>query len=194
MESLHEVFDALAGRPDRSASEMLHDAGYGDLPPELVGDALASYADTAPVEVAEHLAPFVTAQLGSPDATPDLDAGFGLLSSVPAADADLDAAELAADGNLADVAGNLADVGGNLADVAGDLDFGAGEHATGPFDVDAQAFTEAVETTAVQTAADEPAAVGEPAVVDLPEDFGAGVAEAPGAGVDDLDGLEPTDG
>lgn len=188
MESLHEVFDALAGQPDRSASEMLHDAGYGDLPPELVGDALVSYADTAPVETAEHLAPFVTAHLGSPDATPDLDAGFGLLSSVSAADADLDAAELAADGNLAGVDGDLADVGGDLADVDGNLDFGAGGHTVDVFDA-AQAFADDPDT-AVAPAEDAPNAT----FGAYDEDFGAGVGEAPGADVDDFDGLEPTDG
>jgi hypothetical protein len=178
MESLHEVFDALAGQPDRSASEMLHDAGYGDLPPELVGDALVSYADTAPVEVAEHLAPFVTAHLGSPDATPDLDAGFGLLSSIPVADADLDAAELAAD-----VAEQPAEAPFSV-DV---LDFGTGDSTVDEqFDLAEQAFVDA----AVETTVDEPAAV------DLPEAFGEGV-DVDGAGVGeapDFDGLEPTDG
>lgn len=182
MESLHEVFDALAGQTDRSASEMLHDAGYGDLPPALVGDALVNYADTAPVEVAEHLAPFVTAHtahITDPDAAPDLDAGLGLLSGAFPVAADLDS-------DLADVGGHLADVGGNLADVEGDLDFGAGGDTADVFDT-AEAFADDVDTTV-----SEPLVADEPLADELPADFGAGVGEAPG--VDDVDDFDAGEG
>ncbi len=41
-------------------------AGTVTCPPDLVAEAVVNYADTAPVEVAEHLAPFVTANSGVP--------------------------------------------------------------------------------------------------------------------------------
>lgn len=185
MESLHDVFDALAGQPDRSASEMLHDAGYGDLPPELVGDALVNYADTAPVEVAEHLAPFVTAH--TTDAAPDLDAGLGLLSGALSVAADLDS-------DLADLDGELARPDGGLADLDSDLDFGAGGDTADVFDA-AEAFADDVDTTV-----SEPVPGGHLSTDDHPGnvhlstddvDFGAGVGEAPDA--DTLDDFDADD-
>lgn len=39
----------------------LAEQGHAELPPELMAEAVVSFADTAPPEVAEQLAPFVTA-------------------------------------------------------------------------------------------------------------------------------------
>jgi hypothetical protein len=66
---LKDVFADLLGggdgaRPDPEAA--LAAAGHPDLPPELVAEAVVSYADTAPVEVAEHLSPYVIAHSGVP--------------------------------------------------------------------------------------------------------------------------------
>ncbi|MEV0900024.1 hypothetical protein [Actinoplanes sp. NPDC049802] len=55
MEPLRDVFAGLAG-PGRDPGDFLR-----ELPEELVAEAVVSYADTAPAEVAEHLAPFVSA-------------------------------------------------------------------------------------------------------------------------------------
>jgi hypothetical protein len=78
---LHDVFDELA-RGDLGAGPAgaLADSGHGDLPDQLVSEAIVNYADTAPIEVAEHLAPFVKVHSGMP-ADPDtgeLPAGDGL--------------------------------------------------------------------------------------------------------------------
>jgi len=48
---------SVAGDPDA----LLRDSGHPALPDHLVAEAVISYADTAPAEVAEHLAPYVTA-------------------------------------------------------------------------------------------------------------------------------------
>lgn len=97
---LREVFDALAGAagaagsagPDRPAgdpAEVLAGSGHADLPDQLVAEAIVSYADTAPVEVAAHLAPFVTAHSAVPPVAaeteaPDPASGLDLLATAPA--------------------------------------------------------------------------------------------------------------
>jgi hypothetical protein len=53
MEPLRDVFAGLAGNGG-DPGDFLR-----DLPADLVAEAVVSYADTAPLEVAEHLAPFV---------------------------------------------------------------------------------------------------------------------------------------
>lgn len=65
---------------------VLGDAGHGDLPGDLVAEAIVSFADTAPFEVAEHLAPFVTAHSVVPAADgepPAASAGLDLLATAP---------------------------------------------------------------------------------------------------------------
>jgi hypothetical protein len=60
---LRDVFSELAAT-DRAATQadaVLEAHGHADLPDGLVAEAVVSYADTAPVEVAEHLAPYVMA-------------------------------------------------------------------------------------------------------------------------------------
>ena len=96
---LRDVFNELVGdesargalAADRDA--VLRDSGHGDLPGGLVAEAVVSYADTAPVEVAEHLAPFVTAHsavpadglaAADPDPDPDPATGLDLLATAPA--------------------------------------------------------------------------------------------------------------
>ena len=64
--SLHELFAELS-RTGADPAELLHAAGYGDVPEPLVAEAIVSYAGTAPLEVAEHLAPFAVAHGPVPD-------------------------------------------------------------------------------------------------------------------------------
>lgn len=92
---LRELFDDLAaGRHEsQGVAEALREAGHGDLPQDLVGEAIVNYADTAPVEVAEHLAPFVTATTAGVE-LPDAVGGMDLLAG--AAGPGLDDADLAA--------------------------------------------------------------------------------------------------
>lgn len=47
-------------RGSDDAEAMLADNGYGDLPPEMFGQALSSYADTAPMAEADALSPVLT--------------------------------------------------------------------------------------------------------------------------------------
>jgi hypothetical protein len=72
---LREVFDQLT---DGSATEPLE--GW---PEPLLSEAIVSYADTAPVEVAEQLAPFVMAHTGG-EAMP-VEQGLELLAAAPTA-------------------------------------------------------------------------------------------------------------
>ena len=47
-------------RGSDDAEAMLADEGYGDLPAEIFGQALSSYADTAPMDEADALSPVLT--------------------------------------------------------------------------------------------------------------------------------------
>ncbi len=47
-------------RGSNDAEAMLADDGYGDLPAEMFGQALSSYADTAPMAEADALSPVLT--------------------------------------------------------------------------------------------------------------------------------------
>ena len=91
-----------AGRR-RRAGRVLRASGHADLPDGLVAEAVVSYADTAPIEVAEHLSPFVMANSPVPrtDAAPRRPrAGSTLLAS--AADVgELDPTARLDDGGLA---------------------------------------------------------------------------------------------
>ena len=60
---LRDVFTDLLGHrdPADSAGEVLRANGHEDLPDGLIAEAVVNYADTAPVEVAGQLAPFVAA-------------------------------------------------------------------------------------------------------------------------------------
>lgn len=91
---LHSVFADLAGeRGYAEASglgpdEVLAANGHPDLPEGLVAEAVVNYADTAPVEVAEHLAPYVRANSAVPQSASESSAAepdwYGLLTTAPA--------------------------------------------------------------------------------------------------------------
>lgn len=106
---LRDVFSELVGSADARGAHAADPAGFlaahghPALPADLVSEAIVSYADTAPAEVAEHLAPFVIAHSPVPVDEPDaLDGlhglngvdGLGLLASAPTGPA---ADDLAAD-------------------------------------------------------------------------------------------------
>lgn len=148
--SLHEVFQTLAGDPDPDA--VLAAAGHAGLPADLLTEAIVSFADTAPPEVAEHLSPVV---LG---ASSDAGLGLELLTSAPQVtwDDDLDTGEEP----------TWADEGPPLEE----LDFGAGGDELDALDaLDAPAGAEAAE--AAETADDAPAEVPVAAATagDLPD-------------------------
>ena len=93
--SLRELFASVSDAPHAGPAEVLASGGHQSLPPDLVAEAITNYADTAPLEVAQHLAPFVMAHSAVPGAAaaanwsgdgigPGLDSGFELLSTVPA--------------------------------------------------------------------------------------------------------------
>jgi len=174
---LKDVFTDLVGDPS-AAAEALAGAGH-DLPPDLVAEAVVSFAGTAPAEVAEHLAPFVTAHSGVP-AESELDEPAGwaeLLATAPEPGTDFDDAT-PLDGLPADQPG------------LGELAFGAGSNDTagpGP-DLD-------LDTDPGGDLDDEPVAVGggpsdysgEP--TDGFADFDADdAADADDDDADDLDG------
>ncbi len=90
---LHELLADLAGDGDAGRAHGDPEAylaanGHAGLPPDLVAKAVVSYADTAPVEVAEHLAPFVTTHSAVPADEPPSDDWYDLLTTAPAAPAD----------------------------------------------------------------------------------------------------------
>src|SRR5215469_14962088 len=89
---LRDVFADLSGTAAgsgvdaRSPEALLADAGHPQLPAGLVAEAVVSYADTAPIEVAEHLAPYVMAHSAVPTgAVDDVDQPrwLELLSAAP---------------------------------------------------------------------------------------------------------------
>ena len=54
--SLHEIITGLTGDAGASGdlASVLHAGGYPDLPPDLLAEAVVSFAGTAPAEIAEH--------------------------------------------------------------------------------------------------------------------------------------------
>jgi hypothetical protein len=90
--SLRELFAELSSAGGADPSDLLRAAGYGDVPEPLVTEAIVNYAATAPLEVAEHLAPFAVAHGPVPVHDPAVDPadtrdGLSLLASAPAVDA-----------------------------------------------------------------------------------------------------------
>lgn len=79
-----------AGAHPGGPAAYLAEHGHTDLPPELVAEAVVNFADTAPPEVAEQLAPFVTAHTSGDETTTDW---FDLLTSAPLGDNTLDDTE-----------------------------------------------------------------------------------------------------
>jgi hypothetical protein len=68
----------------------LAEHGHADLPEPLVSEAVVSYADTAPVEVAEALAPYVAAHGPVPSESAESTDWFDLLTSAQAPREDFD--------------------------------------------------------------------------------------------------------
>jgi hypothetical protein len=109
---LRELLADLVGDTStHSGDAYLAEHGHPDLPPELVAEAVVSFADTAPPELAEQLAPFVTAHTAGQTAD-----WFDVLTS--------------AQPDLADDPGDVLDGGPSTEDLGPDpgteLDFGAG--------------------------------------------------------------------
>lgn len=145
--ALHDILAELAqaGGSVAAPAEALATAGHGDLPDGLVAEAIVSYADTAPAEVAAHLAPFVTDHsalaraVAGPDAAgPELGDGWALLATAPAEPVLAGSDEFAGEGPLSgrdpvDADHGTGDLGtGDL----GTADFGTGEQAgSDPFDL-----------------------------------------------------------
>lgn len=77
MEPLRDVFAGLAGTGG-DPGDFLR-----DLPADLVAEAVVSFADTAPLEVAEHLAPFVGARFAGENADDAGETWLDLLASAP---------------------------------------------------------------------------------------------------------------
>jgi hypothetical protein len=82
---LRELLADLVGAADTHADgPAAYLAAHGhDLPPDLMAEAVVSFADTAAPEVAEHLAPFVTAHTTGVEPESDW---FDLLTTTPAPD------------------------------------------------------------------------------------------------------------
>lgn len=170
---LHEVFDALSRGALDDPAAALRDAGH-DLPTDLVGDALAHYAGTADVAVAEYLAPFVTAHAAGEDVDPA--EGLSLLASAPAGDIDdLDAVDVEPGESLGIAFGAGSD----------DLDFGSGAA-----DVSAVPEEDDVALAGLDDAAPLPdfaAAPEDTPVEALPDLFGSGSPDEADTGETDLD-------
>lgn len=131
--SLHDIFAGLTGTAGaHDPAEALRHGGHDDLPPQLLGEALVNYADTAAIEVAEQLAPFVTAHTGfaaGPDAAADPTAALDLLAAAvpPPVDPDggweepLDPLPTAEVGDGTDPSGSLDTAFGSGSDAVGEL-------------------------------------------------------------------------
>jgi hypothetical protein len=129
---LRDVFAGLAGTGGASEpATVLAANGHGDLPDGLVAEAVVNYADTAPVEVAEHLATFVRAHspVPGPAAEPP-----SWLAAVGTAPADVDPLGLDSAGHdLDDVSGGAgAAIPGELSDRTGREDEHYGQGDTAP--------------------------------------------------------------
>jgi hypothetical protein len=162
---LREVFADSAGQHNADPAELLAAHGHPDLPEELVAEAVVSYADTAPAEVAEHLAPFVIQHGPMPTGEPSDTPWFDLLSTAPEpAPSGLDSPQETL----------------GLADDPGlDLDFGAGATLDTEVDVEIADLSQtpiaehqpaAPDDFGWEPASQDPAGAGHP--VDLPDSDG----------------------
>ena len=203
---LRDVFTALTGEGGASGSdpgEALRLNGHADLSDGLVAEAVVSYADTAPIEVAEHLAPFVMANSPVPIAGADLDTAEGespswldALATAPVP-ADIDPADIDPADRLDHADPGWAKPAGSLDSSAHatseDLAFGHGDPGTGtgaPAWEDPSTLDDA--TTADQAAAapseyELPAAFDEPEPTDLREASTEATVAEDGDHLDDVD-------
>ncbi|MFV2102328.1 hypothetical protein [Micromonospora sp. LOL_024] len=181
--SLHEIITGLtgdAGDPGDLAA-VLRASGFTDLPPDLLAEAVVNFADTAPAEIAEHLAPFVMAH--GPIAQADTAAGdIGQLSdllatartaepdvgSVPEIDAPVDPDGLDAADLLDEQGHHTEDAPGGLAPVPPDTAFGHGAGAADPVLADELAF-DAVAPQAGDIDTPQRSALDEPADGPVPD-------------------------
>jgi len=131
---LRDVFADATGDEAARASdpaELLRASGHEDLPDTLVAEAVTSYADTAPVEVAEHLSQYVMANSAVPGVGTEVDPSGWLeaLTTAPetlGATVDPAAAGLDEEPQVEPDHTDDAPADGAAAD-AFDLDFGFGE-------------------------------------------------------------------
>jgi hypothetical protein len=80
---LRDVFADVTGDEAARASdpaELLRSHGHEDLPDTLVAEAVTSYADTAPLEVAEHLSQYVMANSAVPGVEAEVDPSSWLVA------------------------------------------------------------------------------------------------------------------
>lgn len=187
--ALHDIFAGLAGEADAprgDAAGVLRDGGHGELPGELVAEAIVSYADTAPVEVAEHLAPFVTVHSAVPHevaevAEVEVTHGLDLLATAPAAVPEDIMPAPGADGDAMEYgSSDTATAAWHGADDEAD----AGDAATDPFDL---AFGEGDRTgEAVTSVAFDSPPGAEDVVVEEPDEPAITVDPSPGPDPADL--------
>ncbi|MGI5191082.1 hypothetical protein ACQEVI_23280 [Promicromonospora sp. CA-289599] len=171
---VHDVLRERTGSGDTpgAVADALRAAGH-DLPHDLVAEAVASFADTAPTAVAEHLSSFTTAYGPEGLADPaDLDAaemlpdGLALLASAPAVDQashgeaiafgtgagtgepndDVVVPDVGADASDAFVLGDL-DAADQLDPVPGSLDTRVPDETFDPAELDAELDAEDVQDT-----------------------------------------------
>lgn len=193
---LHDVFSELAGAAEASEragidpAQVLRANGHEDLPDGLVAEAVVNYADTAPVEVAEHLSAFVRAHSAVPspdDTSSEVPGWFEAVSSAPV---DVDPGErLDLTGSVLDHAGGQPR-SGEREPAEDDPGFGhGGTDATAAWSEETMADTApAYAHTEVDspTRPEQPEGLGEPS--DLGPEPVDDEMESDPAGLDDLDG------
>jgi hypothetical protein len=174
--------DVLGEQADRLAEDRqatLDEAGHPDLPDALVAEAVVSYADTAPYQVAEHLAPFVTAHGAvrlqeSPGGEADLSHGLHLLATAPeTGPAD---AEQSAEHSTGNLDADLFD-GGLAADLDAGPDAGGLSSEAHGTAVDSHGGADSAATDFGSGAQGELSAFVEPA--GTPEPAGGGASDLP---------------
>ncbi|HEX7746754.1 MAG TPA: hypothetical protein VF462_16020 [Micromonosporaceae bacterium] len=198
---LREVFAELAG--DEAArhadpAQLLRDSGHPDLPDVLVSAAVISFADTAPVEVAEHLAPYVAASSVVPTTQVDAETDIPLSGWVEALATAPDVADLdtrdPADGldeapefSVADAQPPMPDEPAPHGDVDFGLGFGGGGGTADPLDaLDETSYPDATVSDVSDIAAEVAPLADDPGNDAVWDD---NVDDEP---VDDAEGPDPT--
>jgi hypothetical protein len=192
---LRDVFTDLTGEGAAGAGtqpdELLRAQGHEDLGDELIGEALVNFADSAPVELAEHLAQFVMAHspvpLIDPGAvTDDMPDWIDLLASAPPTDG---VAEIGDDGSAGlDGLGDAGDVDDGAA-MIGPADGGGFDPDHGLFldfgHGDLEPIDPAHFTSDTGDAGD--AEIGDAGGAGIGDAGGAEIGDAVGSAVDGLD-------
>lgn len=155
---LREVFADLVGVPSATAdpAALLSEHGHPGLPDDLIAEAVVSYAQTAPVEVAEQLAPFVTAHSAAGTGDDPAAGWLDLLAGAPdvADDEPADLDDLTPAPDTLDPA----DLDDNATGPEAGLDFGTGAGEVPviePGAVDEVSADDFLETDAVDLTADD---------------------------------------